>query len=214
MLPKNIASIYNRRMIEMSIIIAVTAGAFIGTNLDNLVLLVALYSRYQEHPRMVTTGYFAGMLLIGAICFVIGKGGGFIPVAYLGMLGVIPIIIGIIALVQLFQTTQAGETASFVSGSSRKTIFITVLMTQLSNGADSIVTFSIFLADSKDAADYLIALTFMAITGVFAWVAYYSLKHRALSDVLDRYGRYITPFILILVGAYILSNTASDLVPG
>ena len=198
----------------MSIIIAVTAGAFIGTNLDNLVLLVALYSRYQQHPRMVTIGYLSSMLLIGAICFVIGKGGDFIPVAYLGMLGVIPIIIGIIALVQLFQSTQAGETASFASGSSRKTIFITVLMTQLRNGADSIITFTVFLADSTDLSDYLIALTFLAMTGVFAWLAYYSLSHRKVSEALDRYGRYVTPFILILVGVYILSNTASDLMPG
>ncbi len=201
-------------MFEMSIIIAITAGAFIGTNLDNLVLLVALYSRYQQHPRMVTTGYLSGMLLVGVICFVIGKGGGFIPVAYLGMLGVIPIVIGLIALVQLFQTAKTGETASFAINSGRKTIFITVLMTQLSNGADSIITFSIFLAESKDVADYLIALTFIAMTCLFAWLAYYSLKHRALSDVLDRYGRYVTPFILILVGVYILSNTASDLMPG
>jgi len=89
-----------------------------------------------------------------------------------------------------------------------------VFMTQLSNGADSIITFSVFLADSTDKTDYLIALTFLAMICVFAWMAYYSLTHRKLSETLDRFGRYITPFILILVGVYILTNTAGDLAAG
>lgn len=89
-----------------------------------------------------------------------------------------------------------------------------VLMTQLSNGADSIITFSVFLADSKDATDYLIVPTFLMMVCLFAWIAYYSLNHRKFSEMLERYGRYVTPFILILVGVYILSNTAGDLVAG
>ena len=71
-----------------------------------------------------------------------------------------------------------------------------------------------FFADSTPSTDYLIALTFLAMTGLFAGIAYYALKHRTLSEFLDRYGRYVTPFILILVGVYIISNTASDLLPG
>jgi cadmium resistance protein CadD (predicted permease) len=50
--------------------------------------------------------------------------------------------------------------------------------------------------------------------GVFAWLARYSLKHRGFASILERYGVYVTPFILILVGLYIISNTATDLVPG
>jgi len=201
-------------MFDVLTIITVATGAFIGTNLDNLILLVALYSRFPQHTRTVATGYVSGMLLIGAIAFAVGEGGDLIPLDSLGMLGVVPIVLGIMALFQLFQNTQTGETGKLSSGASHKTVFLTVLTTQLSNGADSIITFSIFLAESTDATDYLIALAFLGMTGVFAWLAHYLLKHRKLSAVLDRYGHYVTPFILILVGVYILSNTASDLIPG
>ena len=201
-------------MFDVLAIIAVTAGAFIGTNLDNLILLVALYSRFPQHSRTVATGYVGGMLLIGAISAVVGEGGGLIPLDSLGMLGVVPIALGIMALFQLFQNKQTGETNKLASETSHKTVFLSVLITQLSNGADSIITFSIFLAESTDTTDYLIALTFLGMTGVFAWLAYYLLRHRKLGDVVDRYGHYVTPFILILVGVYILSNTASDLIPG
>jgi len=201
-------------MIDVLTIIAVTADAFVGTNLDNLILLVALYSRFPRRTATVATGYVGGMLLIGAISVVVGEGGSFIPLDSLGMLGVVPIALGIMALFQLFQNRQSGEAVKLASEVSNKTVFFSVLTTQLSNGADSIITFSIFLAESTDAADYLIALTFLGMTGVFAWLAYHLLRHRRLSDVVDRYGHYVTPFILIMVGVYVLSNTASDLVPG
>ncbi len=201
-------------MFDVLTVIAVTAGAFIGTNLDNLILLVALYSRFPRYTKTVATGYVGGMLLIGAISSVVGEGGDLIPLESLGMLGVVPIALGIMALFQLFQNKQTGEADKFANETSHKAVFLSVLITQLSNGADSIITFSIFLAESTDTTDYLIALTFLGMTGIFAWLAHYLLKHRKLRDVVDRYGHYVTPFILILVGVYILTNTASDLIPG
>ena len=195
-------------------IIGVTAGAFIGTNLDNLVLLVALYSGYKQHSVMVTSGYFAGMILIGLISLFIGEAGDIIPLSYLGLLGVIPMGMGIMALFQLFKKVQPGEVTSIAIDAGSQAVFVTTLMTQLSNGADSIITFSIFLADSSDSADYLIAATFLGMVYAFSLVAKYSLKHHKVSDFLGHYGPWVTPFILILVGVFILSNTASDLMPG
>ena len=57
-------------MYEMLIIIGVTAAAFIGTNLDNLLLLAAMYSRYQKHAGMVTAGYFTGIILVAIITII------------------------------------------------------------------------------------------------------------------------------------------------
>ena len=163
---------------------------------------------------MVSTGYLVGMLFIGAICVVMGEVGEVVPVAYLGLLGVIPIMLGVVALVRLFQNAEAHEAASVTTDNSPYAIIVAVLTTQLSNGADSIITFSVLLAESSDASDYLIAPVFLGMTCVFAWLAHYLTKHRRISEFLRRYGHFVTPFILILVGVYILNNTASDLMPG
>ena len=200
-------------MSEILIIIGVTAGAFIGTNLDNLLLLAAMYSRYEQRAGIVTAGYFAGMILIGFITLLIGEVGDIIPLAYLGLLGVVPMMMGVLSLWKLFRSTQPGEVTSVVAADTRLAVFFALLSTQLSNSADSIITFSALFADSSDPSDYMVAPTFLAMTGIFAGVAYYSVKHPKLSRFLGRYGQYVTPFILILVGYYILSDTASDLVP-
>lgn len=201
-------------MSEILIIIGVTSGAFIGTNLDNLLLLVAMYSRYEQHSATVTAGYFAGMILIGLITLIIGEVGEFIPLAYLGLLGAVPMLMGLFALWKLFRRTHTPGVNPTITGSSSLAVFLALVSTQLSNSADSIITFSALLADSSDPSDYVLATTFLAMVGLFSGVAYYSVKHPKLGRFLSRYGQYATPFILILVGFYILSNTATDLVPG
>lgn len=199
-------------MIEAATIVAITAGAFIGTNLDNLILLVAFYSRYHKRSQTVTAGYVSGMLLIGIIFFLIGKSGDFIPVNYLGLLGIVPIIIGMTGLIQLFRPATVDSIAAPALAQQQKAVFFAVLMTQLGNGADTIITFSVLLADSTDKIDLIILPAFLAMVMLFTMLARYSLKHPRFSSFLDRFGRYITPVILILVGWYVLSDTATDLV--
>lgn len=201
-------------MNELLIMIGVAVGAFIGTNLDNLLLLATMYSRYFRHPWTVTAGYFAGMNLIAVITIAVGELGELIPLAYLGLLGVVPIMIGVLALWKLFRNSQTEEVHGAYAGNSGFAIFFAMIALQLSNGTDTIITFSALYADSSDQLDYIVVPVFFAMVGIFSWVAYYSVKHPRLSYILTRYGQYVTPFILIFVGFYILSNTATDLVPG
>lgn len=202
-------------MIELLTIIAVTATAFIGTNLDNLILLVALHTRYHDHPAIVSAGYVTGMVLIGVVCLLVGELGDLIPIAYLGLLGLIPITTGCLALARLFRITGTEETSgNGVARNAPNAIFATLLTTQLSNSSDTIITFSVLLAESTDFFDLRIIPVYLALVAVFTWLARYLVNHPRFSHVLKRYGHYVTPFILIFVGLYILSNTATDLLPG
>lgn len=202
-------------MNELLIIVGVTAAAFISTNLDNLLLLATMYSRYYRHPWTVTAGYFVGMNLIAAITISVGLVGEIIPIAYLGFLGVIPMLMGVLALWKLYRHSQsAREVDATYAGNSVLAIFFALITIQLSNGADTIITFSTLYADSSSPSDFIVAPTFFTMAGIFSLLAFYSVKHPSLSHVLVRYGQYVTPFILIFVGFYIFSNTASDLVPG
>ncbi len=201
-------------VIEVLTIVVLASAAFAATNLDNLVLLAALYSRYEQRPAWVIFGYFAGMLIVGGVSLAMGKASELMPITYLGFLGIIPILIGITALVNVFRgITPLGGTDERRLDSNLA-VFTATLMTQLSNGADTIVTFSILIADTVNSADHWIGLSFILMLCVFASAAYYSLRHQWLSGVLERYGHVVTPFILISVGLYVLANTATDMMPG
>ena len=201
-------------MNEILIVIGVTAAAFIGTNLDNLLLLATMYSRYYRHPWTVSAGYFVGMNLIAAITIMVGEVGDFIPLAYLGLLGVIPMMMGLLALWKLFRHVRTEVVESKFAGNSALAIFLALIAIQLSNGTDTIITFSALYADSSNPSDFIVAPTFFVMVGIFSWLAFYSVKHPKLGHFLVHYGQFVTPFILMFVGFYILLNTASDLVPG
>ena len=190
---------------------AVMAGAFGATNLDNLVLLVALYARYDDRPTLVAAGYVGGMLMVGLIAFIVGKIAGNAPVEYLGLLGVVPVGIGVWSLVRRLRPA-AGSTAA--DADTDGAALAATITTQLSNGTDTVITFSILFADSSEAGDYLVALTFCGMLCVFAATALAAARHDRLRRPIARYGSYVTPFILIGVGLYVLSNTALDVMPG
>ena len=199
-------------MIEALTIMAVTAGAFVGTNLDNLVLLVGFYARYRNRTATVTAAYIAGMALIACLFFLMGESGDLIPVRYLGILGVIPIIIGGASLVRLLRPQVNDQETGRTGPGDHKAAFLAVLLTQLSNGTDTVITFSVLLADSTDNMDRIVAMAFMAMVLLFSALAKYTCGHPKLGRIVERFGSYVTPFILILVGWYILADTATDLV--
>lgn len=97
------AAIGSHQRISLIAIIPIAAGAFVATNLDNFILLVALLARYRNHTSNVIAGYFAGVLSLGFVGLWIGKAANIAPVEYLGLLGFVPISIGTVELIQLLR---------------------------------------------------------------------------------------------------------------
>lgn len=192
-------------------IVPVTAAAYIATNLDNFVLLVSLLARFRSRPLAVASGYLACMGLVGVVGFLIGEAANTAPVEYLGFLGLIPVSIGVIGIIRLFPGRQDRGTGDARSIDSGHTVFVTTLLAQLGNAADSLVTFGILFADSAQAADYLILLTLIMMAGVFVLAAAYAVRHPNMGRIIERFADRITPFILLFVGIYVLMNTGTDL---
>lgn len=199
-------------MFDMALAVAVVASAFVATNLDNLMLLIALLSRYSDQQTAVAAGYLASMLLIGGLAWAVGKLATSVPLQYLGLLGIVPVLIGIVGVVKLFRRQGVSNDPAIAGAGS--TAMLAAGLTQLSNGTDTVVTFSILLADGNDVADELIVLSFILMTALFAIAARQAQRHPWLSRPIQLYGHYITPLIMISVGLYVLSNTGLDMLPG
>ena len=119
-------------------IIPIAAGAYVATNLDNFVLLVSLLARYRSQTGRVVAGYFACMAILGFAGYWIGVAASVAPVEYLGLLGIVPISIGTYELYQLrYGAANKAVAASETAGEQK--VFLTTLISQLGNGADTIV---------------------------------------------------------------------------
>ena len=200
-------------MSEILTIIPVAAGAYIATNLDNLTLLIALQARYRNRTWVVSCGYLASTMVLGFIGFWIGTAAGIVPVEYIGYLGFIPMSIGAVGVVRMLRGNTESGTADKAIIDSARAVFITTFFVQISNGADTVVTFAALFADSTAATDLLIVFTLAAMAVIFVLIAIYGVRHPALSQWIERNAQRVTPWILMIVGAYIVANTATDLVP-
>ena len=199
-------------MLDVVLVIGVAAGAFMATNLDNLVLLIALFGRYSDRRYEVMFGYLAGMSIIAAATYYVGKLAGAAPVQYLGLLGIIPVLIGLVAIVRLFR--NKGVVHDPVVPGAGSTAVTATLLAQLGNSADTIITYGVLFSDSNDLGDHVVLVAFCGMALLFVLIAYQALRHPWLSRPVELYGHYVTPLILITVGLYILSNTALDMLPG
>ena len=200
-------------MNSLIVIIPIAAGAYVATNLDNFILLISMLARYRNHTSIVVAGYFGCLMILVFVGFWIGEAANIAPVEYLGLLGLVPISIGAAELIKLRRGRAKVTVAKEKSADGVQRVFMVTLISQLGNGADTIVVFGALFADSMPSANILIILTLAVMAVIFVLAGIYSVRHPALSEWIDRYAYRAMPFVLIIVGVYILANTATDMLP-
>ena len=199
------------------IIIPVTAAAFVATNTDNLILLVALLSRHAAQRASVIAGYLVAMTLLIGVSFALGRTAELIPetyLGYMGYLGIIPLLMGISGIIAALRPAKQDSSLLNAKVMLPGAVLATTLLTQLSNGVDTILTFSALFADSLSPVDTLALFTAAGMAALFSVTAVHILKHEALGKWLHRTSVYLTPLLLTGVGIFILLNTVTDKVPG
>ncbi len=192
--------------------IVLAAGTFAATNVDNLVLLVGwmLSGRVPRHHIFI--GYAAGMALLLAATIGLGFSSNLMPVQYLGYLGIIPVLLGVKMLIDLWRKPNVDLDDPQAPGP--KSSIIAIASTQLANGVDTILVFSPLLADSSGDIDYVIVSSFTVMVAVWFGVAQLLALHASRLKYVTLAGQWIAPVVMVLVGLYILDNTATDLVAG
>jgi len=192
--------------------IVLVAGTFAATNVDNLVLLVGWMLSGRVPRRHIFSGYAVGMALLLAVTIGLGFSSNLMPVQYLGYLGVIPVLLGVKMLFNLWRKTNS-DLDDFQAPSPKSSI-VAIASTQLANGVDTILVFSPLLADSSGDIDYVIVNSFTVMVAVWFGVACFLALHASRLKYVTLAGQWIAPVVMIIVGIYILDNTATDLVAG
>lgn len=191
----------------------IVATSYAATNLDNLILLVGWLLGAQCSVGRIFAGYMLGMSMILVVSGLIGLVGYVVPAEYLGYLGAIPIALGLKMLVDLWRRRER-KTGGTSSPAMQNVAVGGIVLTTLSNGVDSVLVFAPLLADSLLNVDLTIAIAFMIMVCLWFELAKYATTHAKRVKVLSTAGEWVAPIVMILVGLYILDNTATDMFPG
>lgn len=177
--------------------------AYAATNVDNLLIMASLSAGRTSRGHLVAGFVVASctVLLVASMAVFIDR---LVPPDVLGYLGFVPLSIGTYLL--LFSGTEVQQAAR----STATWPAISGLL--LANSGDTIFALGPLFAESDSDARLGLVLGFALIATVWLLLILGASKHVARSKILSRLGYRIAPWMMILVGLYILSDSATDVV--
>jgi cadmium resistance protein CadD (predicted permease) len=192
-------------MNEVLVLVAISAVAFVSTNLDNLLMLAISSSR----PRPVVTGYlFSSAIIVGA-ALLIAQFGDLIDARYVGLLGLIPIALGLRGLLGLM-----GDRSQAAARSRTRAGFWRTVALILPMSGDSVAVYIPLMADTSPGLEAVAAATLLGSAVILAGIAGVLAGRPALGSRIGWLGERLMPWLLIGVGVYVLADTPTDVLPG
>ncbi|QYF84891.1 CadD family cadmium resistance transporter [Brevibacterium sp. PAMC21349] len=206
-------------------------GAFIVTNIDDIFVLMLLFSQSKAHtnvtdvgkinmqtkknliyPRDIVIGQYLGFSLLVLISLLGTFGVMLIPEQWVGLLGLIPIYLGIKLFIKGEDEDEGAIISSLNSGRFSK-LFMSVAFITFANGGDNIGIYVPFFSTLGTNQLSITVITFLVMVAIWCYIGYRLAAFRHVSEILEKYGRWIIPIVFIGLGIYIMleSNTFSTL---
>ena len=177
--------------------------AYAATNIDNLLIMASLGAGRASRRDLV-----GGFIVASAAVLAVASSAMFIdrvvPPEVLGYLGFVPLSIGIYLL--LFTGAGGATTAG------RGTTWPAIAGLLLTNSGDTIFAVGPLFAESGSDARVGLSLGFVLVAAVWLLLILTVAERVARSPVLGKLGHRMAPWMMILVGLYILSDSATDVV--
>jgi cadmium resistance transport/sequestration family protein len=184
--------------------------AFVSTNIDDIFLLTLFYANTKFKEREIVAGQYLGIISLITISLIGALAGLLIDPAFVGLLGLVPLFLGAKGIWELMQNKD--ENYQIVNNENTQTNnnnILTVAGVTFSNGGDNIGIYIPLFATLTWANKFVMVTVFLAMTLLWCLAAKYFAKHPYMAKTVERYGHLITPFVLVLLGLYILYESQS-----
>ena len=189
--------------------VAEAVGLFAGTNIDDVVVLTVLNaaSRAGGRPRRweIWAGQYAGFGVLVGVSLAAGRGLALVLAHWLWLLALIPIGLGIANLVAAIRSLRRGEPPSPPSAGGLPGVATLTIV----NGADAVAAYAPFFATSGTTQAMVTLVVFAVCVALWCLAGVLLTRHKRVTEAVSRYGHWILPAAFILIGLYILHETAA-----
>jgi cadmium resistance protein CadD (predicted permease) len=190
-------------------LLGLAVTVFVSTNADDLVVLVGFFADPRFSVRDIVAGQYAGLAVLFVVSVAASLISVAIPGAYLGFLGIIPILIGLGKLLALRQAGVGTDGPVSRSTASNSGNMYSVALVTIANCGDNIGIYMPSFAVRSGGQIAVIALVFIAMTGLWCTLAHWMVKHPKLGAPIRRYAHLFAPMIFIGLGIAIIYNAGS-----
>jgi cadmium resistance protein CadD (predicted permease) len=184
-----------------------SAGAlFLGTNLDDLVVLAVLSAsaRVDGKPRtwQIWAGQYAGITVLVGASLLAALGLTVLPEGKVWLLGLVPASLGVYKLGGAVRArrSSAPSSVAVVTG------FPGVMAVTVANGGDNIAAYTPVFRTSN-AVDLAITLGVFAfavalLCAAGSWLG----SHGGIRQAVQRWGHWVVPIVFVVIGLCILDQ--------
>ena len=179
------------------------AAIFIGTDVDDLVVLTVLFltARAAGRPRWpIWVGQYLGIAVLVGVSLLAALGLTLVPDRFVPLLGVVPLGIGLWGLVQAFRGDDDDEPPAGANG------VLTVAGITIANGADNIAVYTPVFRTTDTGGVLVLLAVFAVLVAAWCAVASWLGSHRRVIAVVERYGHWLVPLVFITIGVVILTG--------
>lgn len=184
--------------------------SFIGTNLDDLLVLMFLYAQTggKNEKRAILMGRYLGFGVILGISLLGAFGLSLVSDRFLGLLGILPIVLGIREWME-YRRASEPEAPTAQEPKKEKTgsrLFAAAALA-VSNGADNIGVYLPLFTGYTAVERALFTAVFLIMTAVWCFLGDRLAGVPVIREKLRRYQPILVPLVFVLLGVYILGKS-------
>jgi cadmium resistance protein CadD (predicted permease) len=210
-------------ILDFPALVGVGIAAFVSTNIDDLLILIAFFATPRFPPFQIVLGQYIGMgsliavSLLGLLIALV------VPRNLIGLIGLFPIAIGIKELLELHkkknndddnnnkdnEAEKKEELAKQRLERSKKIAyvpFLTVAAVTLSGGEEIGIYTSLFATNNEVIHIITLVSVVMVLTGFWCGLAYYFVNRSFLAERFRHIAGRLLPFVLIGLGIYVMAE--------
>ncbi|WP_339216194.1 cadmium resistance transporter [Ornithinibacillus sp. FSL M8-0202] len=191
--------------------------AFASTNLDDLIVLMSLYSMRNStfKTHHIVIGQYLGIGLLTCVSIIAAFGLLLFPEHWIGLLGLIPIFIG----VHMFMNNFRNAKSSVVEGEKtvlklhlRNSFFnntFLVASITIANGGDNIGIYIPFFALYSLSQIFVIVVIFSILIAVWCYIGFRLATLPMIKKAVEKYGGIVIPFVFIGIGIHVIVSSGT-----
>ena len=158
----------------------------------------------------VLLGFLASAICLVSVAAIGVAVGSWLDPAAVGYLGLAPLSLGLYALYRQYRAVEPEPGLERLEAGSDIGLGLASFSLMLGNSGDSLAVLLPLLAESSRESLLLIIATYLLAALAWAGLSIAIAGREALARRIERSGSKLVPWILILVGIYILLDTATD----
>lgn len=191
---------------ELAGVAGLAVIVFASTNIDDIVVLLLFFTDRSLRPRDVIVGQYLGVGALVAVSIIGATIAMLIPEDWIGLLGIVPIVIGVGKLWDVKRRAEQDSLSSMGCHSrpGAPSGILSVSAVTAANGGDNIGIYVPLFATSTLSNIIVFVIVFVIMLAVWCGIAHWLVHQSAAGVHIQRYGHRILPFILIVLGLYIL----------